>query len=94
MKRFIPAIAVAAGTFAIVLPATAAKAETWYLVSFVDLFTYANSSNAHFFTLPMESEEQCEVAGSKLAQSAKSGKFNISDKWGVDKIYYECVKGK
>ena len=68
---------------------TAAKALTWYLVVTTDgKGTY---DTEYVFTLPMESEMQCEIAGSKLELSAKQGKF---DQKGTDYMAYECIEGK
>ena len=88
MKRFIPAIAVAAGTFAIVLPTGSARAETWWLVAASKpIGSYVST----YITLPMESETQCEAAGNRLVQSAAKGKLNEAQ---INKIRFECVKGK
>lgn len=66
-----------------------ARAETWWLVVVAD--GKGTSDSEYSFQLPMDSEEQCEVAGTKLELSAKSGKF---DKKGTDYMMYECVLGK
>ena len=85
MRNFLNAalIATGVGLFA------PAQAATWWLVVVADgKGTY---DSEYSFQLPMESEEQCEVAGTKLELSAKSGKF---DKKGTDYMMYECVLGK
>ena len=50
-----------------------------------------SSDSEYSFQLPMEPEEQCEVAGTKLERSAQSGKFDTK---GTDYMMYECVLGK
>jgi len=80
------------GIFAVLsglLSATPSQAATWWLVVVADgKGTY---DSEYSFQLPMDSEEQCEVAGTKLELSAKSGKF---DQKGTDYMMYECVLGK
>ncbi len=73
----------------IVIAPQSAIAMTWYLVVVAD--GKGGSDTEYVFTLPMESEMQCEIAGSKLELSAKQGKF---DQKGTDYMAYECVKGK
>ena len=85
MHNFLNA-AVVAVAFGLAAPAQAA---TWWLVVVAD--GKGTSDSEYSFQLPMESEEQCEVAGTKLELSAKSGKF---DKKGTDYMMYECVLGK
>jgi len=83
MKRLL----IATGLF--VFTALPVKAGTWWLVVVAD--GKGSYDSEYSFQLPMESEEQCEVAGTKLERSAKSGKF---DKGGTDYMMYECVLGR
>lgn len=91
MKRLFLLILISGSTFGSVLSAMPAKAATWYLVTYATIKCGSICREPHFFTLPMESESQCEVAGSKLQMSGKGGKF---DKRGVNHVVFECVKGK
>lgn len=90
MKRLFWLILISGSTFGSVLSAIPAKAATWYLVAYSTRWDL-DTAQGHFFTLPMESESQCEAAGSKLEMSAGSGKF---DKKKIAYIVFECVKGK
>jgi hypothetical protein len=75
--------------FAILSFVSPASAATWWLVVVGDgKGTYDTD---YSFQLPMETSEQCEVAGSKLEMSANSGKFASR---GVEFMVYECVQGK
>ena len=66
-----------------------ARAEAWWLVVVADgKGTY---DSEYSFQIPMETEQQCEIAGTKLELSAKSGKF---DRKGTDYMMYECVAGR
>ena len=73
----------------------AAQAASWNLVGYL---TWKAPNGTPFsnmapvsFILPMESEVQCEIAGSKLEISAKQGKF---DQNRAHKFAFECIKGK
>ena len=65
-----------------------AQAETWYLVVGGSI-KYKDASLSYL--IPMESQTQCEVAGSKLVASAKDGSLDKAD---VNKLGFVCVTGK
>ena len=77
MKRLLALI----GFIGLAFPA---HAETWWLVGF------ASSPAWQVFTLPMENEQQCEVSGSKIVASAKTGTLSRD----MHRIGFVCVKGK
>lgn len=87
MKKLF-SIFIVLGTFSVVVAASPAKAETWWLVA---ASKEINKSAIQYFTLPMASESQCQAAGNKLVLSAAKG--NLNDAW-VDRIRFECIKGK
>ena len=67
----------------------ASKAETWWLVVAAD--SRSSNSGPLFWQIPLGSQQECEVGGSKLVASAKDGSF---DKANVDHLGFECIKGK
>jgi len=69
--------------------ASPARAETWWLVVAAD--SRRSNDGPLFYQIPIGSEQDCELAGSKLVASAKDGSF---DKANVDKLGFECIKGK
>ena len=82
MKRLLALI----GFIGLALPA---HAETWWLVVAAD--SRSSNSGPLFWQIPLENQQECEVAGSKLVASAKDGSF---DKANVDHLGFECIKGK
>ena len=81
LNTAVVAVAVALGT--------PAQAETWWLVVAAD--SRSSNSGPLFWQIPVESQQDCEVGGSKLIASAKDGSF---DKANVDHLGFECIKGK
>ena len=69
---------------------SAAKAENWWMV------VYAEARRNNFaYTVPMESETQCEAAGAKLiGSSAKNGRLSrVPSSGGNIRVGFECIIG-
>ena len=86
MKKSLLLAIAGLSAFTSVMAASPVKAETWWLV----VGTYSRGAT-QVNTIPMESESQCETAGNKLQGSGIKGK--LRDAY-IDRIRFECIKGK